>query len=61
MPGEWLLLEAHQTDHLAQKGSDRITNAVALCPNCHQRCHRSSDRNAFTEGLYARIGRLAPE
>ncbi|MBV4452222.1 MULTISPECIES: HNH endonuclease [Pseudomonas] len=54
-------LEVHHVKHLAQKGSDRITNAVALCPNCHQRCHRSSDRVAFTEGLYAKIGRLARE
>lgn len=54
-------LEVHHVKHLAQKGSDRITNAVALCPNCHQRCHRSSDRDAFTEGLYAKVGRLARE
>ncbi len=54
-------LEVHHVKHLAQKGSDRITNAVALCPNCHQRCHRSSDREAFTEGLYAKVGRLARE
>jgi 5-methylcytosine-specific restriction protein A len=54
-------LEVHHVKHLAQKGSDRITNAVALCPNCHQRCHRSSDREAFTEGLYSKIGRLARE
>ena len=54
-------LEVHHVKHLAQKGSDRITNAVALCPNCHQRCHRSSDREAFTEGFYAKVGRLARE
>lgn len=54
-------LEVHHVKHLAQKGSDRITNAVALCPNCHQRCHRSSDRDAFTEGLYAKVQRLARE
>ena len=54
-------LEVHHVKHLAQKGSDRTTNAVALCPNCHQRCHRSSDREAFTEGLYAKVGRLARE
>ncbi|WP_267911026.1 HNH endonuclease [Pseudomonas haemolytica] len=53
--------EVHHVRHLAQKGSDRITNAVALCPNCHQRCHRSSDRDAFTEALYAKVGRLARE
>ncbi|MBC3236217.1 HNH endonuclease [Pseudomonas lurida] len=54
-------LEVHHVKHLAQKGSDRITNAVALCPNCHQRCHRSSDRNAFTAALYSSVGRLARE
>ncbi|MGY4641382.1 5-methylcytosine-specific restriction protein A [Pseudomonas sp. TE24901] len=54
-------LEVHHVKHLAQKGSDRITNAVALCPNCHQRCHRSSDREAFTAGLYSKIGRLIRE
>ena len=54
-------LEVHHVKHLAQKGSDRTTNAVALCPNCHQRCHRSSDRDAFTEALYAKVGRLARE
>jgi len=54
-------LEVHHVKHLARKGSDRITNAVALCPNCHQRCHQSSDREAFTEELYAKIGRLARE
>ncbi|MFL1490221.1 HNH endonuclease [Pseudomonas antarctica] len=54
-------LEVHHVKHLAQKGSDRITNAVALCPNCHQRCHRSSDRNEFTAGLYSKISRLIQE
>lgn len=54
-------LEVHHVKHLAQKGSDRITNAVALCPNCHQRCHRSSDRGDFTKGLYSKIERLKEE
>jgi len=27
------------------KGSDRITNAVALSANCYQHCHRSNDRD----------------
>jgi 5-methylcytosine-specific restriction protein A len=54
-------LEVHHVKHLAQKGSDRISNAVALCPNCHQRCHRSSDRDEFTAGLYSKISRLIQE
>ncbi|MEX5669482.1 HNH endonuclease, partial [Pseudomonas neuropathica] len=51
-------LEVHHVRPLAQKGSDRITNAVALCPNCHQRCHHSNDREDYTESLYAKIARL---
>lgn len=43
------------------KGSDRITNAVALSANCYQRCHRSNDRDEFTAGLYSTIGRLIQE
>ncbi|MGY2165313.1 HNH endonuclease [Pseudomonas tolaasii] len=54
-------LEVHHVKHLAQKGSDRTSNAVALCPNCHQRCHRSSDREAFTAALYSKIERLIRE
>ena len=54
-------LEVHHVKHLAQKGSDSITNAVALCPNCHRRCHLASDRHEFTESLYQKIGRLERE
>jgi 5-methylcytosine-specific restriction protein A len=54
-------LEVHHVKHLAQKGSDRPSNAVALCPNCHRRCHHSSDRDEFTALLYAKVKRLKPE
>lgn len=54
-------LEVHHVKPLAEKGSDQITNAVALCPNCHRRCHHSNDREAFTESLYKRVGRLLRE
>ena len=54
-------LEVHHVKHLAQEGSDRPSNAVALCPNCHRRCHHSSDRDEFTALLYKRVGRLIPE
>jgi len=54
-------LEVHHVKHLAQDGSDRISNAVALCPNCHQRCHRSNDRDVFTQRLYLKIKRLRDE
>lgn len=54
-------LEVHHVKHLAQKGSDRTSNAVALCPNCHRRCHHSSDRDEFTLSLYKKVTRLAAE
>lgn len=54
-------LEVHHVKHLAQNGSDRITNAVALCPNCHRRCHHSSDREEFTLSLYEKVKRLSRE
>lgn len=54
-------LEVHHVRHLAEHGSDTHTNAVALCPNCHRRCHLSEDREAFTQSLYQKIGRLKSE
>ncbi|WP_433736776.1 HNH endonuclease [Pseudomonas putida] len=54
-------LEVHHVKHLAQDGSDRPSNAVALCPNCHRRCHHSSDREAFTTSLYLKVKRLERE
>ncbi|HEX8540837.1 MAG TPA: HNH endonuclease [Pseudomonas sp.] len=54
-------LEVHHVKHLAHNGSDRISNAVALCPNCHRRCHHSSDRDLFTSSLYERVKRLSRE
>jgi 5-methylcytosine-specific restriction protein A len=54
-------LEVHHVKHLAKKGSDRPSNAVALCPNCHRRCHHSSDKDQFTLSLYGKVARLIPE
>jgi 5-methylcytosine-specific restriction protein A len=54
-------LEVHHITPLSSRGSDRISNAVALCPNCHRRCHFSSDRDEFRLDLYQRIPRLILE
>lgn len=54
-------LEVHHVKHLAQGGSDRTSNAVALCPNCHRRCHHSNDRDEFTASLFQRVERLRLE
>lgn len=51
-------LEVHHVKHLAQDGSDRPSNAVALCPNCHRRCHHSGDRDEFTASLFQKVDRL---
>ncbi|WP_223530419.1 HNH endonuclease [Pseudomonas sp. GL-R-19] len=54
-------LEVHHVKHLVQQGTDRRSNTVALCPNCHRRCHHSSDREEFTASLYTKVKRLKPE
>ncbi|WP_028622417.1 HNH endonuclease [Pseudomonas sp. Ant30-3] len=54
-------LEVHHVKPLAEQGSDQISNAVAICPNCHRRCHHSNDRQEFTQLLYEKVKRLIPE
>ena len=54
-------LEVHHVMPLSSHGSYRTTNAVALCPNCHRRCHHSMDRDEFRIMLYERIPRLILE
>lgn len=54
-------LEVHHLRRLADGGSDRITNAVALCPNCHRRIHYGTDGEAIRSGLLARLQELRPE
>lgn len=54
-------LEVHHVVPLSHSGSDTVLNAVALCPNCHRRCHFSNDRDEFKLALYERIPRLKIE
>ena len=54
-------LEVHHVKPLAEKGSDRITNALALCPNCHRSCHYSDEKTEFRALLYKKVARLIPE
>jgi hypothetical protein len=49
-------LEVHHVKPLAEGGPDLVENAVALCPNCHRRCHLSVDRDAAN--LYLHVSRL---
>jgi 5-methylcytosine-specific restriction protein A len=54
-------LEVHHVMPLASHGTDTTTNAVALCPNCHRRCHFSYDKDEFKLGLYEDVDRLILE
>jgi len=53
-------LEVHHVEPLAAGGPDTVENAVALCPNCHRRCHFSHARSEFIRELYYKIPRLLP-
>jgi 5-methylcytosine-specific restriction protein A len=54
-------LEVHHVKPLAKGGPDTTSNAAALCPNCHRRCHLSEDRHEATERLYEEVERLTKE
>lgn len=54
-------LEVHHLRTLADNGSDRTSNAVALCPNCHRRLHFGEDAEACKTRLYASIPGLVRE
>ncbi len=54
-------LEVHHVRHLADNGSDTVTNAVALCPNCHREAHYGVNSKAFISHLYDRVARLVRE
>ncbi len=47
-------LEVHHIHSLAEEGPDTIYNAVALCPNCHRKCHYSVEHEQLRENLSAR-------
>ena len=54
-------LEVHHVRPLSDGGSDTVTNASGLCPNCHRRCHHSHDRREATSELIRRIDELRAE
>ncbi len=46
--------ECHHIVHLAKGGDDTVSNAVALCPNCHRKMH-ALDRKADIKALQSRV------
>lgn len=51
-------LEIHHVRKLADGGSDKVENAVALCPNCHREFHFGIDAMRLANTLYRKIARL---
>ncbi|MCP8465506.1 HNH endonuclease [Pseudomonas sp. ZM23] len=54
-------LEVHHVRKLADKGSDSVTNAVAICPNCHRELHYGQDAKRLIDELYQNVTRLIRE
>jgi len=54
-------LEVHHVRTLADGGSDHISNAVAICPNCHRSLHFAVDREQQRANLYQKVRRLISE
>jgi 5-methylcytosine-specific restriction protein A len=51
-------LELHYVWQLADGGADTVSNAVALCPNCHREIHHGANAKALEAWLYDNIARL---
>ncbi|MDN5935805.1 MAG: HNH endonuclease [Nitrosospira sp.] len=51
-------LELHYVRQLAEGGPDIVSNAVALCPNCHREIHYGASAQALEAWLFDNIGRL---
>jgi len=54
-------LEVHHLRRLADGGSDTVTNAVALCPNCHREMHYGINKSTMVRSMYNRLSRLVHE
>ncbi|WP_097067232.1 HNH endonuclease [Nitrosovibrio sp. Nv4] len=51
-------LELHYVRQLAEGGPDTVSNAVALCPNCHREIHYGINAQALSAWLYDNVARL---
>ena len=51
-------LEVHHVRKLAEGGADTISNAVAICPNCHRALHYGINAKELAEGLFRKLPRL---
>jgi len=54
-------LEVHHVKRLADGGSDTITNAIAVCPNCHRELHYGENKDNLVNSIYKTKKRLIKE
>jgi len=54
-------LEVHHLRRLADNGSDSITNAIAICPNCHRELHYGQNKDILLTTIYSQVSRLIKE
>lgn len=60
LTGEFYL-EVHHLKRLADGGTDTITNAIAICPNCHRELHYGLKKDDLLRSIYQAIPRLMRE
>tara|TARA_B110000196_G_scaffold215874_1_gene185352 strand:+ start:491 stop:1105 length:615 start_codon:yes stop_codon:yes gene_type:complete len=56
-----VFLEVHHIRELAKGGSDTVTNAVAICPNCHREFHCGKNKLKKIKMIYQKVSRLVRE
>ncbi len=51
-------LEVHHLEYLSVGGADIVTNAVALCPNCHRELHYGINREVKKAELLLKLKKI---
>lgn len=54
-------LEVHHLRRLVDGGSDTVSNAVALCSNCHREMHYGVNKSNLVDSMYSKLSRLVYE
>jgi len=52
-------LEVHHIWRLADGGPDTVSNAIAVCPNCHRQLHYGNNAKRLGERIKRRLSRLS--
>ena len=54
-------LEVHHVLPLSEGGSDRTSNTIAVCPNCHMQFHYGSNKIKLRKNVVKKLSRLVNE